>query len=148
MSTGVSKYGSYLLFVLTMNGTSKWGTKLKEQGKHIYGISRRDLRDIFSQMLEYDDDIEDNFDLTEQIEEEAAILAEAYLNAYRLATGKITIKELLTKADDMIFLPYDPSAPETFSMIIDDLIEYYEHNEEYEKCSELVKAKKKFDDAG
>ena len=99
-------------------------------------------------MLEYDDDIGDDLNLSEQIEEEAAILAEAYLNAYKLATGKITIKDLLDKADDMIFLPYDPSAPETFYMIIDDLIEYYEHNEEYEKCSELVKAKQKFDDAG
>ena len=143
MSTGVSKYGSFLLFVLTMNGTSRWGTKLKEQGKHIYGISSQDLRDIYKQMLEFDD-IED--DDHASIEEEVEILDEAYRNAYAIAVGKMTVRELLDKADDMIFLPFDPSAPETFAMIIDDIIQYFEENEEYEKCAELVHAKKKFDD--
>ena len=145
MSTGVSKYGSYLLFVLTMNGTSKWGTKLNEQDKHIYGISPQDLRDIYKQMLEYDDDMEKE-DPTSSIEEEVEILDEAYRNAYAIAVGKMTVRELLDKADDMIFLPFDPSAPETFAMIIDDIIQYFEENEEYEKCAELVHAKKKFDD--
>lgn len=145
MSTGVSKYGSYLLFVLTMNGTSKWGTKLKEQGKHIYGISPQDLRDIYKQMLEFDDDMEKE-DPASSIEEEVEILDEAYRNAYAIAVGKMTVRELLDKADDMIFLPFDPSAPETFAMIIDDIIQYFEENEEYEKCAELVHAKKKFDD--
>ena len=144
MSTGVSKYGSFLLFVLTMNGISKWGTRLNEQGKHIYGITREDLKDFYKRMLEYDN-IEDD-DHT-SIEEEVEILDEAYRNAYAIAVGKMTIRELLNKADDMIFLPFDPSAPETFAMIIDDIIQYFEDNEEYEKCAELVRAKKKFDDS-
>ena len=147
MSTGVSKYGSFLLFVLTMNGTSRWGTKLNEQGKHIYGVSSKDLRAIYRQMLfEYDDDIEYT-DPSTQLEEELEILDEAYRNAYLVAVGHLTVRELLNKADDMIFLPFDPSAPETFSLIIDDIIQYFEDNEEYEKCADLVHAKKQFDDS-
>lgn len=96
-------------------------------------------------MLEFDDDMEKE-DPTSSIEEEVEILDEAYRNAYAIAVGKMTVRELLDKADDMIFLPFDPSAPETFAMIIDDIIQYFEENEEYEKCAELVHAKKKFDD--
>ena len=147
MNTGVLKYASYHLFVLTMNGTSRWGTKLNEQGKHIYGVSSKDLRAIYRQMLfEYDDDIEYT-DPSTQLEEELEILDEAYRNAYLVAVGHLTVRELLNKADDMIFLPFDPSAPETFSLIIDDIIQYFEDNEEYEKCADLVHAKKQFDDS-
>lgn len=146
MNTGVSKYGSFLLFVLTMNGTSRWGMKLNEQGKHIYGISSKDLRDIYNQML-FDDDIEDE-DYESSIEEEIEILDEAYRNAYKIATGKMTVRDLLEKSDDMIFLPFDPSAPETFTMVVDDIIQYFSDTEEYEKCAELVKVKDKFDDLG
>ena len=32
-------------------------------------------------------------------------------------------------------------------MIVDDIIQYFEDNEEYEKCAELVRAKKKYDDS-
>ena len=147
MSTGVSKYGSFLLFVLTMNGTSRWGTKLNEQGKHIYGISRKDLRDIYNQMLEFDDDIEDE-DFAKSLEEEIEILDEAYRNAYKIATGKMSVRQLLDNAEEMIFLPFDPSAPETFSIIVDDIIQYFADTEEYEKCAELVKIKDQFDDLG
>jgi len=97
-------------------------------------------------MFEFEDDI-DNDDPTTSIEEEVEILDEAYRNAYAIATGKLTVRQLLKKADDMIFLPFDPSVPETFAMIIDDIIQYFEDTEEYEKCAELVHAKTKFDDA-
>ena len=147
MNTGVSKYASYHLFVLTMNGTSKWGTKLNEQGKHIYGISSKDLRAIYNQMLEFDDDIVDE-DYAKSLEEEIEILDEAYRNAYLIAVGEMTVAQLLDKADEMIFLPFDPSAPETFSIIVDDIIQYFADTEEYEKCAELVKIKEKFDDLG
>ena len=147
MSTGVSKYASYHLFVLTMNGTSRWGMKLKEQGKHIYGISSKDLRAIYKQMLEFDDDIEDD-DIAKSLEEEIEILDEAYRNAYKIATGEMTVRELLDSAEDMIFLPFDPSSPGTFSLVVDDIIQYFSDNEEYEKCAELVKIKDTFDDLG
>jgi hypothetical protein len=96
-------------------------------------------------MLEYDD-INDDDDPTTSLEEEVEILDEAYRNAYAIAVGKMTVRELLDKADDMIFLPFDPSAPETFALIVDDIIQYFEDNEEYEKCADLVHAKKKFND--
>lgn len=98
-------------------------------------------------MSEYNDDIEDE-DYTASLEEEIEILDEAYRNAYKIATGKMTVRQLLTKADDMIFLPFDPSAPETFTMVVDDIIQYFSDTEEYEKCAELVKIKDKFDDLG
>ena len=98
-------------------------------------------------MLEFDDDIEDD-DYAKSLEEEVEILDEAYRNAYKIAVGLMTVKQLLEKADDMIFLPFDPSAPETFVMIIDDVIQYFSDNEEYEKCAELVKVKDKFNDLG
>ncbi len=147
MNTGVSKYASFLLFVLTMNGTSRWGMKLNEQGKHIYGISTKDLRAIYNQMLEFDDDIEDE-DFAKSLEEEIEILDEAYRNAYKIATGKMSVRQLLDNAEEMIFLPFDPSAPETFSIIVDDIIQYFADTEEYEKCAELVKIKDQFDDLG
>jgi hypothetical protein len=121
--------------------------KLNEQGKHIYGVSPKDLRAIYKQMLEFDDDIEDD-DITRSLEEEVEILDEAYRNAYKIATGEMTVKELLDSAEDMIFLPFDPSSPNTFSLVVDDIIQYFSDNEEYEKCAELVKIKDKFDDFG
>ncbi len=105
------------------------------------------MKDIYNQMLEHTDDIDDD-DFKSSLEEEIEILDEAYRNAYKIATGRMTIKELLDRADDMIFLPFDPSAPETFTMVIDDIIQYFSDTEEYEKCAELVKAKNKFDDLG
>lgn len=95
----------------------------------------------------FDDDIEDE-DYESSIEEEIEILDEAYRNAYKIATGKMTVRDLLEKSDDMIFLPFDPSAPETFTMVVDDIIQYFSDTEEYEKCAELVKVKDKFDDLG
>ena len=99
-------------------------------------------------MLEFDDDIEDEEDYAKSLEEEIEVLDEAYRNAYLIAVGKMTVAQLLDKADEMIFLPFDPSAPETFSMIVDDIIQYFADTEEYEKCAELVKIKEKFDDLG
>ena len=120
--------------------------KLNEQDKHIYGISSLDLKDIYKQMLEFEDTYDDEEDITKTLEEEIEVLDEAYRNAYKIATGRMTIKELLESATEMIFLPFDPSEPETFGMIIDDIIQYFSDNEEYEKCAELVKVKDKFDD--
>jgi len=145
MSTEVLRSGSYHLFVLTMTGTSRWGMKLNEQDKHIYGISKLDLKDIYRQMLDFDD-TEDE-DLVTSLEEEIEILDEAYRNAYKVITGAMSIQQLLDDADDMIFLPFDPGVPETFMLIADDMIQYFEDAEEYEKCSEIMKIKDKLDDA-
>ena len=55
-------------------------------------------------------------------------------------------EDIVDRTPDMIFLPFDPSAPETFVVIVDDIIKYFEDNEEYEKCAELINSKKKLDD--
>ena len=103
------------------------------------------MKDIYRQMLDFDD-TEDE-DLITSLEEEIEILDEAYRNAFKVITGAMSIQELLDDADDMIFLPFDPSVPETFMMIADDMIQYFEDAEEYEKCSEIMKIKDKLDDA-
>lgn len=95
-------------------------------------------------MLEFDD-IEDD-DMISSIEEEVEILDEAYRNAYAVATGRMSVRQLVSAAPDMIFLPFDPNAPETFTMVVDDIIKYFEDNEEYEKCAELISAKENFND--
>ena len=103
------------------------------------------MKDIYKQMLEFDD-INDDEDIVSSIDEEIEILDEAYRNAYAVITGKMTVRDLLDRTPDMIFLPFDPSAPETFVVIVDDIIKYFEDNEEYEKCAELINSKKKLDD--
>ena len=59
-------------------------------------------------MLDFDD-IDDE-DLTTSLEEEIEILDEAYRNAYKVATGKMTVQQLLDEAGDMVFLPFVGSA--------------------------------------
>ena len=80
------------------------------------------------------------------LEEELEILNEAYLNAYLIVTKRITVAELLAADGEMVFLPFDPEAPETIRMVIDDVIEFFSNEEEYEKCAELLRVKKKLDD--
>jgi len=96
-----------------------------------------------SQNLNNYDEDEEFFDNELNVEEEIEILDSAYRNAYRVATGKISVSDLLSESDDLIFLPFDPTAPETFGSIIDDVIDYFEDSEEYEKCAELVSIKNK-----
>jgi hypothetical protein len=96
-------------------------------------------------MLEAED-FNDDFTDAEAIEAEIEILDEAYRNAYAVAVGNISIKQLISNSSEMIFLPFDPNNTETFFLIIDDIIEYFEQNQEYEKCAELITVKKKFDD--
>ena len=80
------------------------------------------------------------------LEEELEILNEAYFNAYLIVTKRITVAELLKNDGEMVFLPFDPEAPETIRMVIDDVIEFFSNEEEYEKCAELLQEKKKLDD--
>ena len=103
------------------------------------------MKDIYKQMLE-SENFEDDFTDAEAIEAEIEILDEAYRNAYAVAVGNISIQQLINNSSDMIFLPFDPNDTETFALIIDDIIEYFEQNQEYEKCAKLITVKKKFND--
>lgn len=146
MSTEELKSDLYLVFALTMSGTNRWGTKLNEQGKRIYGIDSVDSKDTYKQMLEdkefNDDDFED-FDFGS----EAEMLDEAYRNSYLVVTKKTTFKKLMKEKGDVTFFAFDPSEPETLEFVIDDIIEYFEDCEEYEKCAELIEVKNKINDA-
>lgn len=110
----------------------------------MYGIKYEDSKDIFNAMLEnYDNDGDEFEELN--FEEEAEILSTAYENTYLLVTKKVTIEEIMQEAlesGDFVFLPFDPSNLDTIELILDDVIDHFEACEEYEKCAELVAAKK------
>lgn len=98
-------------------------------------------------MLHDDDDFEEFEELN--FEEEAEILNEAYKNTYLIATKRKLLEELLSESletGQFVFLPFDPSNPDTIELVLDDVIAYYEDCEEYEKCAELVAVKKELED--
>jgi len=67
-------------------------------------------------------------------------------NTFNILMGNITIKELFDQDIDVPLL-VDPSqeflSSTTKMEILDGMIEYYVEEEDYEKCSELVKLKNK-----
>jgi hypothetical protein len=67
-------------------------------------------------------------------------------NTFNILMGNITIKELFDQNIDVPLL-VDPSqeflSSTTKMEILDGMIEYYVEEEDYEKCSELVKLKNK-----
>lgn len=86
---------------------------------------------------EYDEEFERTMD--EFLDRVASIDA-CYNNGYKLVTAKKTLAELT--ADRLVVLfPFNPSKLEDFLNVADLMISYFEQNEEYEKCNDLVKAK-------
>ncbi len=67
-------------------------------------------------------------------------------NTFNILMGNITMKELFDQDIDVPLL-VDPSqeflSSTTKMEILDGMIEYYVEEEDYEKCSELVKLKNK-----
>lgn len=114
----------------------------------MYGIKYEDSKDTFNAMLEnYDNDGDDFEELN--FEEEAEILSTAYKNTYLIVTKKVTIEDIMKEAlesGDFVFLPFDPTNPNTIDLILDDVIAHFESCEEYEKCAELVAAKKELEE--
>ncbi len=67
-------------------------------------------------------------------------------NTFNILMGNITIKELFDQDIDVPLLvnPSQEVLSNTTKMeILDGMIEYYVEEEDYEKCSELVKLKNK-----
>ena len=91
------------------------------------------------------DDYEDDEDFEElNFEEEAEILSQAYQNTYLVVTKKKSIEQILSESLEtgiFVFLPFDPSNPDTIELVLDDTIAHFEDCEQYEKCAELVAAK-------
>lgn len=86
---------------------------------------------------EYDEEFERTMD--EFIEKVASIDA-CYNNGYKLITAKQTLAEI-TAEKLVVLFPFNPSKLEDFLNVADLMISYFEQNEEYEKCNDLVKAK-------
>lgn len=86
---------------------------------------------------EYDDEFEKTMD--EFIEKVASIDA-CYNNGYKLITAKQTLAEI-TAEKLVVLFPFNPRKLEDFLNVADLMISYFEQNEEYEKCIDLVKAK-------
>lgn len=86
---------------------------------------------------EYDEEFEKTMD--EFIEKVASIDA-CYNNGYKLITAKQTLAEI-TAEKLVVLFPFNPSKLEDFLNVADLMISYFEQNEEYEKCIDLVKAK-------
>ncbi len=67
-------------------------------------------------------------------------------NTFNILVGNITVDELFNQDIDIPLL-IDPSqgsiSDESKVEILDSMIEYYVEEEDYEKCSELVKLKNK-----
>jgi hypothetical protein len=88
-----------------------------------------------------------NMTESEQFIADQRIAEKALNNAYDLVIGKITLEELFIEAElkpegSEVYLPFDPhhGIPED---CIDILLDHFIYTEEYEKCAELVKIKKK-----
>lgn len=86
---------------------------------------------------EYDDEFERTMD--EFIDKVTSIDA-CYNNAYKLITAKQTLAEL-TSEKLVVLFPFNPNKLEDFLNVADLMISYFEQNEEYEKCIDLVRAK-------
>ena len=88
---------------------------------------------------------------SEQLVLDQEIAEQALNNAYNLIIGKITLAQLFERADKLkydedseIYLPFNPEEgiPED---CIDILMDHFVYTEEYEKCAELLKVKKRIE---
>ena len=66
------------------------------------------------------------------------MIDECMINSYKVMTLKSTVEEILDSNNKAIFYgnPLDYTTED-----IDEVIEYFENTEEYEKCSELLNEK-------
>ena len=71
------------------------------------------------------------------MEEFLYIEDEAMYNAYDIITERLTIGELLDKEEHFISLPFDPY--DIKKRDIEKVLQFFEQEEEYEKCSVLLK---------
>ena len=88
-----------------------------------------------------EEEYEDEFDSTmDEFFEKVVSIDACYNNGYKLITAKRTLAELTSEKLVVVF-PFNPSKLEDFLNVADLMISYFEQNEEYEKCIDLVKAK-------
>jgi hypothetical protein len=77
----------------------------------------------------------------EKYEMEQIMIQKAFENSYKVITKKTTFEELMTLKGafgQRAVLIYDPSEGWD-ELVLEDMIHYFEDEEEYEKCAELKK---------
>jgi len=77
----------------------------------------------------------------EKYEMEQVMIQKAFENSYKVITKKLTFEQLMELKGvfgQKAILIYDPSEGYD-EYVLEDLIHYYEDEEEYEKCAELKK---------
>ena len=84
--------------------------------------------------------------------EDLELYERAMQNAYQIITKKKTLDDIYYDFEkngvEDFYLPFNPLDEDGRSPdVIDMVIEYYTSTEEYEKCAELVKIKKKCQDS-
>ena len=85
---------------------------------------------------------EDFDDFGYNVPEFDEVLEEAMENTYHLIMGETTVKQLIDKGDDILSFVCDPYKPSQKD--IENLLNYIEGEEEYEKCSKIQKYLKSF----
>ena len=77
----------------------------------------------------------------EKYEMEQIMVHKAFTNSYKVITKKVTFDKLLEAKGlfgQRAILIYDP-AEGWDDIVLEDMIDYFEEEEEYEKCAELKK---------
>ena len=64
------------------------------------------------------------------------------LNSYEMVVYNVTLSDVLVK--DVEFFIHDITKPITVD-VVDDLIQYFEDMEDYEKCKILLEKRKEYD---
>jgi len=76
------------------------------------------------------------------MEEFLYIEDEAMYNAYDIITERLTVGELLDKEEQFVSLPFDPY--NITKEDIEKVLQFFEQEEEYEKCSILLNHLKRY----
>ncbi len=87
----------------------------------------------------------DALDMIKKQEEDALMLAKAYQNSYDVLTKKITFEDLMMsdfQDHNSTILAFDPDCGPKKSEL-ENMIEFYIEDENYERCSELNKILKR-----
>ena len=90
--------------------------------------------------MNYNEEDEEFDQAMDEFFEKVVSIESCYNNGYKLITSKQTLAEL-TKEKLVVVFPFNPNKLEDFLNVADLMISYFEQNEEYEKCIDLVKAK-------
>ena len=88
----------------------------------------------------YEDEFDDDFTLSEKLLNKELLLKEAFYNSYLLITKQAEFDKLFEDTK-VVVIAHDTES-DIDKDVIDNVISYYEDEEDYEKCAELLKISK------